>query len=326
MTDPTGRIRITDVAPRDGLQNESGRVPTARKADLVRTVSRTGVDEVEITSFVSPKWIPQLGDAAELCERLAPHKPDDVTWSALVPNEQGMERLLEVNEHARAHHGVPRLIDRVNLFTAASETFSQKNTNATIAESIQRFVPVADLARDEGLDLAVYISCAFACPFEGPTKPATVAKVCQLLNAVGPEDWIDYNDAGEPFYLISDTIGAAEPDMIAPLIDHLAARNDLIEPDTVGLHLHDTFGRAAECVKAGLAAGIRAFDGSVAGLGGCPYASTPETRAPGNISTATLVRTLIDAGYATDVNPQSLAEAERLAAEIVAEARAGASA
>ena len=114
------RVRVTDVAPRDGLQNESGRVPTARKAELVRAVAAAGVDEVEITSFVSPKWIPQLGDASELCELLAEVKPEGVVYSALVPNERGMERLLEANEHARATQGVVRLIDKVSVFTAAS--------------------------------------------------------------------------------------------------------------------------------------------------------------------------------------------------------------
>ncbi|MEM7756457.1 MAG: hydroxymethylglutaryl-CoA lyase [Planctomycetota bacterium] len=283
-------VRLTDVAPRDGLQNEPTRVPTARKASLINTLASTGIDEIEITSFVSPKWIPQLGDAAELCEILASNKPDHVVYSALVPNERGIERLLEVNEHARAHHGVLRLIDRVNLFTAASDTFNQKNTNVTIAESIQRFIPVADLARDEGLDLAVYISCAFACPFEGPTPPERVAKVCRMLEAIGPEDWIDFNSNGEPFYLLGDTIGAAEPRTVGHLVDHVAAHVELLDTENLGLHLHDTFGKAAECVKAGLDAGVRAFDGSVAGLGGCPYASTPEARAPGNISTSVLVR------------------------------------
>jgi len=322
-------VRLTDVAPRDGLQNEPGRVPTDRKADLVRTIAATGVDEVEITSFVSPKWIPQLGDAAELCERLAAHKPEGVSFSALVPNERGMERLLEVNDRARAHHGVPRLIDKVNLFTAASEAFSQKNTNATIAETIERFVPIADLARGEGLDLAVYISCAFACPFEGPIAPERVAKVCRLLGALGPEDWIDAGEPGaapEPFYLISDTIGAAEPDDVTRVVAEVGSRVELAEPAALGLHLHDTRGVAAACVRAGLEAGVRAFDGSVGGLGGCPYASTPEQRAPGNISTGVLVRTVIDAGYETRVDAHRLAEAQTEAAAIVAEARAGATA
>ncbi|MEM1186432.1 MAG: hydroxymethylglutaryl-CoA lyase [Planctomycetota bacterium] len=319
------RVRITDVAARDGLQNEEGRVATERKAELVAAIDRSGVDEVEITSFVSPKWIPQLGDAAELCELLARSKPDNVVYSALVPNEQGMERLLDVNDHARAAHGVNRLIDKVSVFTAASETFSEKNTNATIAETIERFVPVADLARDNGLDLAVYISCAFACPFEGPTPPNRVSKVCHQLNAVLPEDWIDHNDQGEPFYLIGDTIGAAKPEAVLRLVEHLSARSDLVEPSTIGLHLHDTFGNAAACVRAGLEAGVRAFDGAVGGLGGCPYASTPEKRAPGNLSTSVLVRSVHEAGFETGVRRDSLSNAETIAAAIVSESRAGAS-
>ena len=298
------RVRITDVSPRDGLQNEPGVIPTADKVRLVELLSQTGVDEVEVTSFVSPKWVPQLGDAAEVFAALK-GKSVGLIYSALVPNEQGMAAAVKVN-------GQRRLLDKVSVFTAASETFSHKNTNASIAESIKRFEPVIARARSERLAVRGYISCAIACPFEGPIAPDKVAQVAQVLADVGCDE-ID----------LGDTIGAAEPETITFLIHAMIARlGDAIFKNTT-LHLHDTFGRASECVREALQLGIRSFDSSVAGLGGCPYASTPGKRAPGNISTELLVRTVEEAGYTTGVNREKLKEAAAFATFIVARARAG---
>ncbi len=308
------RIRITDVSPRDGLQNEPGTIPAADKVRLITLLSETGVDEIEATSFVSPKWIPQLGDARQVLEGLAAWTADQSSsrlpiYSVLVPNEQGM---LEVE---RARREI-MAIDKIAVFTAASEAFSRKNTNASIAESIKRFEPVVELAKTMGdgtMAIRGYISCAIACPFEGPIKPDKVAQVAQALSDLGCTE-ID----------LGDTIGAAEAETTNFLIQALTARlgDDVLKRTT--LHLHDTFGRAAECVREALQLGIRSFDGSVAGIGGCPYASTPGKRAPGNISTEVLVRTVEDAGFQTGVNRDKLSHAAAFASSIVAKSRGAA--
>lgn len=306
---PPSTVRVIEVGPRDGLQNEAGRVPTGDKASLVRALIAAGLPEIELTSFVSPRWIPQLGDAAELLDVLAGNLPESVTFSALVPNAKGMERLLEANEAAVKATG-RRAIDKVCLFTAASETFSQKNTNATIDETFERFAPVAASAREHGLQLRGYVSCAFACPFEGVIAIDAVVRVAERLAG----------DLGVDEVSIADTIGHATPDDVT---ERMAALGHL-GTSMLNLHLHDTFGRAADCVVAGLRAGVRSFDGAVGGLGGCPYASTPGKRAPGNIATGTLVQTIEGEGFATGVDHAALGMARGLADEFVAKARAGA--
>lgn len=307
------RVRITDVAPRDGLQNEPGVIATADKVRLVELLCRTGVDEVEVSSFVSPRWVPQLGDAAEVFRLVArdtvPREgTDNVVLSALVPNAEGMRAALRVNEEAGR-----RVIGKVAVFTAASETFARKNINATIAESIRRFEPVVAAARESGLAVRGYISCVVRCPFEGDIAPDKVGHVAQALSDLGADE-ID----------LGDTIGAGEPETIHALLHGVTARlGDEVLP-RLTLHLHDTFGRAAECVREALRLGVRSFDGSVAGLGGCPYASTPGRRAPGNIATETLVRTIHDAGFETGVDLDRLREAAAFASRIVSAARADA--
>ena len=306
------RVRITDVSPRDGLQNEAGVVPAAEKAALVRDLCAAGVDEVEITSFVSPKWIPQLADAGEV---LADLRGTPVTnppvFSVLVPNDRGYQRALEFCSDA-----FPL---KMSVFTAASETFSQKNTNATIDETIERFSAFVPDALARGIDVRVYVSCVIACPYEGAIAPAAVLNVCDRLRALGPDDaW----DRGQIELDLGDTIGAGTAENTAALL------NIFSPPDRgrMTLHLHDTFGRAAECVRAGLDRGVRSFDGSVAGLGGCPYAGTPEKPAPGNISTETLVETCESAGFTTGVDRAALSAAADRARAMVAAARAGAGA
>lgn len=317
------RVRITDVSPRDGLQNEPGVIPTDDKVSLIELLCSTGVDEIEVTSFVSPKWVPQLGDAAEVLQELSLRRkvelamlteaasrstanPSAPVWktrspmlSSLVPNQRGMTNLLDF-----ASHRGSLLIEKISVFTAASETFSTKNTNASISETIMRFRPVVEQAQSLKMQVRGYISCVIACPFEGPINPAAATEVADQLRDIG----IDEIDLG-------DTIGAATPESTAAL---LRATLPTINANKgwCTLHLHDTFGRAADCVKAALDLGVRSFDGSVAGLGGCPYASTPGKRAPGNISTETLVRTIHDAGYTTGVNLDALAEAAAFARKI----------
>lgn len=304
------RVRITDVSPRDGLQNEAGIIPTAEKVRLVELLCGTGVDEIEVTSFVSPKWVPQLGDGAEVLRAVNRPGRDGPVLSVLVPNARGMEltRTADVFD----------AVDKIAVFTAASETFSKRNTNATIAETIERFDPVIREAADSKFSSRAYISTVIACPFEGPIAPAQVSRVARLLADLGPDE-ID----------LGDTIGAGTPQtviaMLRAVTEELAADERMwMKHFQLTLHLHDTFGRAADCVKAALDFGIRSFDGSVAGLGGCPYASTPGKRAPGNISTELLVKTIHDAGYETGVDLERLAQAAAFAREIVAKSRAGA--
>ncbi len=305
------RVRITDVAPRDGLQAESVPVPVERKADLVRAIQRTGVAEVEVSSFVSAKWIPQLGDAPELFAKLAIGKPEGVLYSALVPNERGFDAALTANREARETRGVERLIDKVSVFTAASETFAQRNTNATIADTIERFRPIVPRAHAQGIRVRAYISCVVRCPFEGDIPPTAVAEVAGRLLEIGADE-ID----------LGDTIGAATPEsieaVVLDVIDRLDGRptNDFGDP-TLTLHLHDTFGHAAQCVRTALELGVRSFDASSGGLGGCPYASTPGHRAPGNIAMSTLVSTIESMGFIAGVDPSAQREADRIASELI---------
>jgi hydroxymethylglutaryl-CoA lyase len=322
------RVRITDVSPRDGLQNEAGVISTADKILLADLLIKSNVDEVEVSSFVSAKWVPQLGDAAEVFAGLGKlHRCGGWgvrggVWSALVPNEKGMAAAMDVSRAAGT-----QLIDKIAVFTAASETFSRKNTNASIAETIERFKPVVAMALEHDLEIRGYISCAIACPFEGPIDPARVARVAVDLINLGVSD-LD----------IADTIGAATPETLAAMLDVVgtAIRANTAGPfgypsvPTLTLHLHDTFGRAADCVRTALDLGIYSFDGSVAGLGGCPYASKklPDgtiQRAPGNISTELLVRTVHGAGFETGVDLDALARAADFAREVVARSRAGVS-
>ncbi len=311
------RVRINEVSPRDGLQNEPGVIPAADKARLVELLASSGVDEVEVSSFVSARWVPQLGDAAEVFAALRGRRPPGVVFSALTPNEKGLDAALAVNEAAGE-----ALIGTVSVFTAASETFCAKNINATITESFERFAPVVRRAAAWGLGLRVYISCAVACPFEGPIAPAAVAGVArralQLL--------ADHAAGRTPAEIdLGDTIGAGTPDTVSALVHEVRSAPGWSESGAaLSLHLHDTFGRAASCVAAGLAMGVRRFDASAAGLGGCPYASTPTARAPGNIDTAALVRAVRAAGYACGVDDAALEQAARFARRITGRAGGGA--
>lgn len=323
-------VRITDVSPRDGLQNEAAVIPTAHKLALAGYLAAAGVDEVELTSFVSPKAIPQLADSSRLVEDLAEmlgredtDRPDPwrtyfasdaaCKFSALVPNQRGIENLLQVNIDPRDPDAVATPLSKIAVFTAASETFCQKNIGCAIHESLTRFRPVIALAGQAQLFTRGYISCAIACPFEGPINPDRVADVAEELAELGCAE-----------ISLGDTIGSADPASTRNVINAVIARlgNKWLRDFRLNLHLHDTHGRAADCVKAALYLGIRSFDGSVAGLGGCPYASTPDHRAPGNISTELLVQTILVEGFETNVSPLRLNEAAEFARKILAEARA----
>ncbi len=311
------RVRITDVSPRDGLQNEAGVIATADKVRLIELLARTGVDEIEATSFVSPRWVPQLADAADVVRGLAALiRGGGPLFSGLVPNERGLDAALAANAGA----GGP-LIGKVSVFTAASETFSQKNTNASIADTIERFKPVVSRAHEAGLLVRGYLSCVIRCPFEGPIAPGAVAEWSGRLLELG----VDELDLG-------DTIGAGTPETVRVMLDAVSRVCPLDGSRVpLTLHLHDTFGHAGACVRAALDMGVRSFDASVAGLGGCPYASTtlPDgtvQRAPGNISTELLAHTVRACGYTTGVDVPALEAAAAFAREIVAKARAAAAA
>lgn len=271
------RVRITEVGPRDGLQNERTVVPAAAKVAFVDLLSEAGFPEIEVSSFVSPKWVPQLGDAAEVFAAIR-RRPGTV-YSALVPNERGMEAALTAGAQ------------KVAVFAAASEGFSKANTGGSVDEVLARFEPVVRTARGALLAVRGYVSCVVRCPYDGPTPPDRVRAVVERLLAIG----VDEIDLGE-------TLGVAEPADIERLY---AAVGRAIEPARTTLHLHDTNGRALDNARAALALGVRSFDSSAGGLGGCPYA--PGAR--GNVDTSALVGMLHDAGYRTGVDLQAVARA-----------------
>ena len=269
------RVRITDVGPRDGLQNERSVVPAAAKVAFVDLLSDAGFPEIEVSSFVSPKWVPQLGDAAEVFAAIR-RRPGTV-YSALVPNERGMEAALA----ARAQ--------KVAVFAAASEGFSRANTGGTVEEVLARFEPVVRTARAASIPVRGYVSCVVRCPYDGPTPPERVRTVVDRLLAIG----VDEIDLGE-------TLGVAQPADIERMYEAVARA---VDPARTTLHLHDTNGRALDNARAALGLGVRSFDSSAGGLGGCPYA--PGAR--GNVDTAALVGMLHGAGYETGIDLQAVA-------------------
>jgi len=279
-------IRITEVGPRDGLQNESTTISVDDKVTLIDLLSASGVDEVEASSFVSGKWVPQLGDAEEVFRRIK--RPSGVVFSALVPNEKGLQRAMELGDDRP---------DKFAIFTAASETFSQKNTNATIAETLERFKPVIAQVKAARLPLRAYISCAVACPYEGPIAPAQVRDVITQLIDLGLDPSVDDIDLGE-------TIGVAVPTDIEKLYEALG---DHLTPAQSTLHLHDTRGTALACAYRAIQLGVTQFDASCAGLGGCPYAPG----AAGNLATEDLVYLCQQMNMRTSVKLEAVFAASR---------------
>jgi len=271
------KIRIVEVGARDGLQNETAPVPTETKIAFVDALSGTGVDEIEVSAFVSPRWVPQLGDAEEVFRRIS--RRQDVAYSALVPNEKGLERALEA------------WVDKVSVFTAASETFNRKNINTSIGGSIRRFLPVVEGARGAGLSVRGYVSTAFWCAFEGKIAPEATVDVVERLVDLGVHE-----------VSISDTIGKASPDEVQKLLDLLLPR---LSSDRIAMHFHDTYGRGVENVLASWSYGLRIFDASVGGLGGCPYAPG----ATGNVATEAIVEALEGEGETVGVDLRGLTQA-----------------
>ena len=269
MTLPS-RVRLVDVGPRDGLQNEKQNIPADIKIELVDRLTAAGFAAIEVTSFVSPKWVPQMSDAAEVMARIR-RKPG-VTYSVLVPNMKGFEGALAARP------------DEVVVFGAASEAFSQKNINCSIAESIERFRPVAAAAREHGMRVRGAISCALGCPYQGEVEPSSVEYVARLMREIGVEH------VG-----VADTIGVGTPDRTKRAIE---AALKVYEVGDVSGHFHDTYGMATANVYASLELGISTFDTSIAGLGGCPYAKG----ATGNVATEDVLYLLNGLGIETGVD------------------------
>lgn len=263
-------IMITDVGPRDGLQNESGIVSLEDKVRLVEELAEAGLPEVEVSAFVRPDRVPQLADAAEVFAAIS--RRAGTLYSGLVPNERGLQRAIEAG------------VDKVSLFTAASETFTARNTNATIDKTIERFRPVVEQASKVNVSVRAYISCVVACPYEGPIAAEAVRDLAERLLELGPME-ID----------LGDTIGVATPADIEHLLEIVSPVESV---DRLVLHLHDTQGEAIACAARAIDCGIRRFDSACGGLGGCPFAPG----APGNLSTMSLLELCHDRGLSTGVD------------------------
>ena len=261
------RVTIYEVSPRDGLQNEPRPIPTADKIALIDRLSACGFAYIEAASFVSPRWVPQMADGAEVLAGIA--RAPGVTYAALTPNLRGYAA-------ARAAGA-----GEVAVFASASESFSRKNINASIAESLERFAPVAESARCDGMPLRGYVSCVTDCPFEGPVDPGAVSRVAARLFSLGCRE-----------VSLGDTIGHGTPETVAAM---LAAVLDEAPAERLAAHFHDTRGRALENVSVALELNIRVFDASAGGLGGCPYAPG----AAGNVATERVAALLAERGFET---------------------------
>ncbi|WP_171096943.1 hydroxymethylglutaryl-CoA lyase [Ruegeria sp. HKCCD7255] len=275
------RVEIFEVGPRDGLQNEKRDIPVAEKIALVDCLSQAGFNRIEVASFVSPKWVPQMAGSAEVLAGIK--RADGVRYAALTPNMRGYEDALAAEA------------DEIAVFASASEGFSKANINATIAESIKRFVPILEAARHIDLPVRGYVSCVTDCPYDGPTPPEKVAEVADTLFAHGCYE-----------ISLGDTIGKGTPDTIAHML--LAVRERVPVTRLAG-HFHDTNGRAIDNIDASLALGVRVFDAAVGGLGGCPYAPG----AAGNVATEAVAAHLDRLGYETGLNVSVLEQAAEMA-------------
>jgi isopropylmalate/homocitrate/citramalate synthase len=273
------RVQIVEVGPRDGLQNEGARIATADKIAFVNRLAEAGHAVIEVSAFVSPRWVPQMADAADVFAGIT-RKPG-VRYTALVPNLAGLARARD----ARA--------DEIAIFAAASETFSKRNINQTIDESLATYKAVADEARASDLRVRGYLSTCFGCPFEGAVSPVQVADVAARLYELGVYE-----------VAISDTIGIAHPGQVPEVVGAVATR---IPPSQIALHFHDTRGTALVNVLAGLQSGVRTFDSSAGGLGGCPYAPG----AAGNLATEDLLYMLDGLHVQTGVRLDAVMEASR---------------
>ena len=279
------RVKLVEVGPRDGLQNEAAMIPTAIKVELIDRLADAGVQTIETTSFVSPKWIPQLADAAEVYQSI--HRRPGTAYTVLVPNVTGLKRALKVG------------VEEIAVFTAASETFNRKNINVSIEESIERFVPVLELAKSEGLRVRGYVSCALGCPYEGRIAPEKVASVARELALLGCYE-----------ISLGDTIGVGTPLEAQRMVSMVMQAT---EPAKLAVHFHDTRGQALANILACLQLGIATVDASVAGLGGCPYARG----ARGNVASEDLLYMLHGMGIETGVDLDKLVDAALFISDVL---------
>ena len=269
MTFPS-RVKIVEVGPRDGLQNEKQTVPAAVKIELIRRLGDAGLPVIESGAFVSPKWVPQMADTADVLAGI--DRRAGVTYPVLVPNEKGMEGAIAAG------------VGEIAVFAAASESFSQKNINCTIAESFDRFAPVMDMARANNIRVRGYVSCVAGCPYEGAIAPDAVADVSAKLFDMGCYE-----------ISLGDTIGMGTPIVTATMVRAVMAR---VPVEKLALHCHNTYGQALANIYTGLEMGVAVFDSSVGGLGGCPYAKG----ASGNVATEDVLYMLNGMGIETGVD------------------------
>src|SRR5258706_11066822 len=271
------KVKVGEVGPRAGLQNEKTPIDTAIKVELIDRLTRAGLPVVEATSFVSPKWVPQLADGAEVMARI--RRGPDTAYTVLGPNLRGLEAALEAGAR------------EIAVFGAASESFSQRNTNCSIAESLERFAPVVKAARSLGVKVRGYVSCVIGCPYEGHIAPEKVSDAADRLFQMGCYE-----------ISLGDTIGVSPPGKTSRMLEAVARR---VPIDRVAGHYHDTYGQALANIYASLGMGVAVFDSSVSGLGGCPYAKG----ATGNVATEDVVYMLDGLGIETGVNLDTLIDA-----------------
>ncbi|MGC9368910.1 MAG: hydroxymethylglutaryl-CoA lyase [Paracoccaceae bacterium] len=274
-------VEIFEVGPRDGLQNEKRLIPAEEKIALIDMLSKAGFQRIEVASFVSPKWVPQMADGAEVLAGIA--RAPGVAYAALTPNMKGFERAVEAR------------VDEIAIFGSASEGFSKANINATIEESLQRFEPVVEAARHIDMPVRGYVSCVTDCPYDGPVAPDQVAKVAEALFSMGCYE-----------VSLGDTIGKGTPDSIARML--LAVR-EVVPVHRLAGHYHDTGGHALDNIDASLSLGLRVFDAAVGGLGGCPYADG----ATGNVATEAVAAHLEALGYDTRLDMGVIEQAAQMA-------------
>jgi hydroxymethylglutaryl-CoA lyase len=279
------RVRLIDVGPRDGLQNEKQPVPAAVKVELVHRLQAAGLKEIEVTSFVSPKWVPQMADNAEVMAGI--HREAGVRYSVLTPNLQGFDAALKTKP------------DEIVVFGAASEAFSQKNINCSIAESMERFAPVVKAARDAGIAVRGAMSCTVGCPYEGDIAPERVGYLAGLMKSIGIQR-VD----------VADTIGVGTPRKVQAAMEATLKHYAL---NDVSGHFHDTYGQALVNTLAALQMGVWNFQSSVAGLGGCPYAKG----ATGNVATEDVVYMMHGMGIETGIDLDALIEAGQFISDVL---------
>lgn len=277
----TQSVEIFEMGPRDGLQNEKRAIPVAEKIALVDCLSRAGFRRIEVASFVSPKWVPQMAGSSEVLAGIK--RAPGVSYAALTPNMRGYE------------DAVAAKADEIAVFAAASEGFSKANINATIAESIERFVPILEAAKEIELPVRGYVSCVTDCPYDGATPPEKVAEVAERLFDLGCYE-----------VSLGDTIGQGRPETIGKMLSAVTKR---VPVSHLAGHYHDTAGRALDNIEASLEMGLRVFDAAVGGLGGCPYAPG----AAGNVATEAVQERLVSLGYETGLDRDVLVAAAEMA-------------